>query len=115
MGACAGADQVPAILVARDDLAGVQHDDMGIRQKVEGRRRAGAGGEHQRAGLGHRGEARGQRHGILRLGSAAPDAQQGARVPRDHVEARIRRRDQLGRQILGREIARHLGRDVLLR
>src|SRR5205823_14849208 len=48
----AGADQIPAIRVARHDLAGAQYDDMGTGQKVQRRRRAGAGGEDQGASLG---------------------------------------------------------------
>src|SRR5207237_1086229 len=83
------AQEVPAILVARDHLTGMQHDDVGVRQKVERRGRARAGREHQRAGLGDACEGRGQRHGVVSFGATAADLQERALIPRDSIEARI--------------------------
>src|ERR1700726_1572000 len=105
-------DEVPAILVARHHLPRAQYDDMSVRQEVEGGRRVWPGHEQQGAGLGHRGEAWGQRYRIVRFGPPAADLQQWPLVPRDRVEAWAGRHDQLGRQILRREVARDLARHI---
>ena len=112
VGEGASTKQIPAILIARHDLPGIQYDDMSIRQEIERGRRVGAGHQHQRPGLGHRGEAWGQRHRVAGLRPPAPDLQQRPLVPGDRIEARIGCHDQLGRQILGGEVTRHLARDV---
>jgi hypothetical protein len=103
------AQQIPAILVARHDLPGAQHDDVGIGQEIERRRRRLARDQHQCAGLGDRREARGQRHRIARLGFAAADLQQRPLGPGQRVERLgIGRHRELGGQVFGGEIARHL-------
>ena len=109
-----GAHQVPGVLVTGDDLPGAQDDDMRIRQEIERRRRVLPRYQHQRPGLGDRREARGQRHRVARFGPPAPDPQQRPLMPRDRVETGIGRHDQFGRQVLGRQIARHLGRNLRL-
>ncbi len=109
------ANEVPSILVARHDLAGAEHNDVRVGEEIERRRGVAARHQQQRASLGDGGEARGQRHGIAGFGAAAPDAEQRPRIPGDRIEARIGRHDQLGWQVLGGEITRHLWRDRLVR
>ncbi len=104
--------QIPAVLIARHDLAGTQHDDVRVGKKIERRRRRLARNQHQGAGLRDRREGRGQRHRIARLGLAAADLQQRPLGPGDRIERLVGRHLELGRQVLGGEIARDLTRHV---